>query len=313
MKIIRRVSTDGTLRPVSVNLLGQIPPEALFHVAHRLRHPEAIYNLSLGRLAAAFAKTIEAYFSVTERANENSATFEAADLLRQREDLLRKLQEHLDDCWSVLKALVDPLSATRSPLFTEKYVVENKLPGARSFRDAIAGFKSSLRIANKLRHQQGRLRGVAMWVPGRPTLGYFLEEPDAQGVIGPSSDIHPDRGAFSFARDLTWRLSDVYMCSEKLVSAVRRALGARGVRVEPKVTAEDKEWEKLLSLVSKIPVAFFPKELRKPSVSFSLGERAKVLTIKSPEHVHLIIPQPVKMTCSTEGDGHSRVFAVPFP
>jgi hypothetical protein len=249
----------------------------------------------------------------TECRDNNPSSLEMSDLLKYQESLLRSLQEHLDDCWLILKTLIDPASATKTPLFADRYVIKNRLPWAKSFQDALTAYKSTLRIANKLRHQQGRLRGVAVWLPSGAHLGYFLEEPDANGIIGPSPEIHPDRGAISFARDLGWHLFNVYLCSQKLVSAASKALEARGLNIQPKACANDKNWQKVVSFAVRIPTAYFPKELAKNFAGFHLSGDGQTLTIKFPEHVRLTFPGPIRATCSTVVDGHSPSFKVPFP
>ncbi len=212
MKITRSLSLHGTFSPAAVNVLGQIPSQALFHTRQQLRHPESIYRLSLEKVGDAFCKVAEAYLAKTETYSEATPpnSWEITELLKHQEDFLRVLQEHLDELWLILKTLVDPTSATEGALFANQYVLANKLSGAKTFEEAIAGYKKSLRIANKLKHQQCCLRGVAVWLPGSAHLGYFLEEPDAKGHLGPSPDIHPDQGAISFARALTWHLFNIY-------------------------------------------------------------------------------------------------------
>jgi hypothetical protein len=314
MQFTRMLSTDGTLRPAAVNFLDQIPPEALFHIQHQLRHPDSIYKLSLEKVGEAFSKVAEAYFSKTEEYRvKTSSDLEMSELLKLQESLLRAMQEHLESCWLILKTLVNPASVVRAPTFVEEYVLENRLPGSKSFRDAVADYKRSLLIANKLKHEQGLLRGVGIWLPGSVHLGYFLEAPDAQGLIGPSRVIHPDRGAISFARDLGWHLFNVYRCAEKLVKAVSRALDARGIIIQPRVCAVDKNWEKVVSLAVRIPAAIFPKELPKGVASFRSDNHGQTLTIRFPEHPKLKYPAEIKTTCSVVIDGHSRSYKVPLP
>ena len=296
-----------------MNVLGQIPPAALFYVPHQLRHPDSLYKFSLSKVGEAFSGVAEAYLSKTEACRANRANMDMSGLLMAQENLLRGLQEHLDDCWLILKTLIDPATATKGPLFAEKYVIDNRLPGAKPFRDAIAGYKETLRIANKLKHQQGRLRGLSVWLPESPQLGYFLEEPDAQGNIGPSPEIHPDQGAISFARDLGWHLFNVYLCSQKLVSAVRKALNSRGLSIPQKIGNRDEKWEEVLSLAAKIPPAYFPKEIQKHVASFHWDDSGQTLTIRFPAHVQRTFPARIEATCSTVIDGHSPTFRVPLP
>jgi hypothetical protein len=237
-----------------------------------------------------------------------------ADLLRDQESFLRALQEHLDDCYLVLKTLVDPSRATKNPLFAEKYVTENRLPGAKTFHSAIVDYKTTLRIANKLKHQQGRLRGVALWLPDGAHLGYFLEEPDALGQIGPSPDLHPDQGCFSFARDLTWHLFNIYACSEKLLTAIGTAVSAlHGTKLSTKPTTGDKTWDHVVDLACSIPQAFFPKEVPKHAAIFWRHDGGRKLTTRYPQQIRLTFPSAISASCSTVVDGHAAAHKVPFP
>jgi hypothetical protein len=315
MEITRSLSTDGNFCPAAANILGEIPRNALFFVQHQLRHPNSIYSLSLGKVGEAFTKLAEAYLSKMEEYRSSTLNgLEMSELLRDQESFLRSLQEHLDDCYLILKTLVDPASATRKPIFADKYVIENKLRGARSFQNALVDYKRALRIANKLKHQQGRLRGVAIQMPRGRHLGYFLEEPDPLGRIGPSPEIHPDQGCISFARNLTWHLFNVYLCSEKLVAAIGTALSALyGTSLQPKISIGDQKWDHVVSLACRIPQAFFPKEVRKHAASFRCDASGQTLTIRFPEDVKLAFPPQVRVICCTVGDGHSRNFKVPFP
>jgi hypothetical protein len=312
MKITRSLSTDGTFEPAAVNFLGQIPESALFYVSQQLRHPESIYALSLTKVSETFSKVTEGYLTKTQNiCADRTKTLEMSELLKDQESFLRALQEHLDDCWLILKTLVDPATATKTTLFADKYVVDNKLPGSRTFRDAIADYKATLRIANKLKHQQGRLRGVSIQSNSGPVLGYFLEGPDAQGIIGPSPEIHPDQGAFSFARDLTWHLFNVYACSEKLVSAIRSVLNAKGLSLQRKVVSNNKNLERTTLLAAAVPPTCFPKEVPRHIAIFRI--RGEILTIEFPKAMRPIFPSPTQVTCSTIVDGHSPSFKVPFP
>jgi hypothetical protein len=313
MKITRSLSSHGTFCPAAVNILGEIPSQALFHIDHQLRHPESIYRISMQKLADAFFKVAEAYLEKSEayRGSKPPETWEITQLLKDQEDLLRVLQEHLDDLWLILKTLVDPSSVTKKPIFADKYVVGSKLPGAKSFEAAIEGYKKSLRIANKLKHQQCCLRGVAIWMSGAAHLGYFLEEPDAKGYLGPSPEIHPDRGAISFARDLRWHLFNVYLCSEKLVGAIEKVLGSRGLHLSRAGCPNDPTWEKVIALGLAVPDAYFPKEIPKHKVS--MQKDSDMLVIEFPKTLRLRFPADIRTSCSMQIDKHSRTYKVPFP
>jgi hypothetical protein len=297
-----------------MNFLEQIPDAALFSKSHKLRHPSSIYRLSLDKVADAFCRVAEEYLSKTQENREHSSALLKMDqLLRDQVSLLRAFQEHFDELWMILKTFVDPASAKKSTEFNDRYVIESKLPGAKSFQRAIADCKSNLRIANKLKHQQCYLRGVAVWSYSGVHLGYCLEEPDDQGQLGPSPDIHPDHGAFSFARDLTWRLAELYLCSDDLVETIKGVLKSRNVSLKTQINQGNGKWDKAISLACRIPPAIFPKELKKPSAGFSLDCDSQLLSIKIPVHLTVNFPQPMKARYATVLDGHTTTHRVPRP
>ena len=148
-------------------------------------------------------------------------------------------------------------------------------------------------------------------------LGYYLEEPDEAGVVGPSPEIHPNQGAFSFARDIKWRFFLVYALSESLVKAVQRALmGLHQTTIEkaalPQQQTED--WTRLAAMISNIPLAIFPKESHMSVATFHLKDDGRELSIKFPDRVRVVYPSlSGRAVVSTTGDGFSRQFKLPLP
>ena len=154
-------------------------------------------------------------------------------------------------------------------------------------------YKTSLNIANKLKHNQARLRGVGIYPGDGVYLGYFLEEPDKDGTLGPSPEIHPDQGAFSFARDLKWRFFLVYSLAEKLVRAVERALaGLHQFSIKPGISsqAQNVAWDHLAIAVGNIPFALFPKEMSAAAASVRVTEDQRQLCIKFPDRTRVVYP-----------------------
>jgi hypothetical protein len=209
--------------------------------------------------------------------------------------------------------LVDPKFTTKHGEFAEQYVIENKLPGAKSFHVAIEDYKSTLRIANKLKHQQCHLRAVGVWFRDSVHLGYCLEEPDANGVLGPSPEIHPDYGAFSFARDLTWHLAHVYLCSEKLVKAIERALSVWGMSAPHKIANDDPKWNAVTTILRKIPKAYFPKEMKRPIANFSFDEYSRALTVRVQFRMYIQLPHPLRVGYVFPVHAHGLSCSPPIP
>src|ERR1700741_3206356 len=100
MKITRSLSNDGTLCPIALNYLGGIPEKYVFFREQQQRHPASIYNLSLDKLAKAFAAVIQEYVRDTTRFSvEPNGGFDINVLLQAQEHLLHCLLEHFDHCY----------------------------------------------------------------------------------------------------------------------------------------------------------------------------------------------------------------------
>ncbi len=318
MKITRSLVRDGTLGPNALNYLSILPEQCVFFRQQQLRHPASLYSLSLQGVATAFENVLKEYDDGTNRYRIRPDTdpFDLKSLLAAQDRLLRCLQDHLADCFLILKTLVDPANTRATTIFAEEYMVQSKLPGVKAFIQSIADYKISLRIANKLKHSQGRLRGVGIYVWDGVNLGYFLEEPNSDGSIGPSSDLHPSRGAFSFARDLKWRFFLVYSLSKNLVTAIERAfIGLHGASLIKRKTSPSDYWDRLSSRMSEIPWAIFPKEANTSAATIRLSQDRQELVMKFPDHIRLArcFPRIINTITSTEADGFSTTFNVPFP
>lgn len=318
MQITRSTPKDGTLCPKAVNYLENLPPAFLFNRQHQLRHPLSIYCLSLDNIADAYNKVAEQYVQRTADARGQNPAPDFTPLLAGQKNFLLSLQEHIDHCYLVLKTLVDPATVRYPESFSDQFVIKNNLPGAKSFFDAIATYKRTLQIANKLKHQQCQLRPVMMFPNNAVHLGYYLEEPDTNGNLGPSPEIHPDQGAFSFARDLSLHLFKVYVLSEKLVKAVNSAVqslhGFTLPSTKPPLNQVPVEkWNKLLSSISAIPDAIFPKEAPRGIARFLLDDQRQVLKIKFPVHISPRFPASIRTSVVTVLDAYNLTRKVAFP
>lgn len=314
MKVLKQLALDGSFCPSALNLLQQIPTTETFYVKQELRHPHSIYRLSLEKVGSAFCAVAKSYLAKIREhdAQLSSDSFEIKQLLADQQHFLHTLQEHLDELWLILKTLIDPSLAKKSPLFANSYVLENRLPGAKSFNDAIAQYRSCLRITNKLKHQQGHLQGIAVWTANGPYFGYYLEEPDAKGVLGPSPEIHPDQSALSFARDLLWHLVNVYSCSDKLFTAVQRAFDARGISLKAAPTLGLPIWNEVIEYAQKIPPHFFPKDHTRKVASLHVDDRTQTLCLQFPRRTEFVLPRIIKVSIGLTIDGYSPSVKTPL-
>jgi len=317
--IIRSLERDGTFAPCAINLLEEIPDSQLFLAGHQSRHPDSIYRRSLDKISNSFCEVAGEYFIRTEELTTASSSDQRRKaLLTAQVSFLHVLQEHQDELWMILRTLIDPATAKTTSAFNKQYVLENKLPGSASFEQSVDGYRKDLRIVNKLKHQQCQLCDVTVRLPSGVHLGYCLEEPDRTGALGPSPDIHPDQGAFSFARDLTGHMANVYLSSERLAKAVMKVLDSRGIRIKPQAHGPESihqlnRWDEVVKLLCKIPEAYFPKEMRKTLAKFSLDESGQTLSLKIPARLSHRMPTQVRVEYGFTVDRHTPLTRVPLP
>lgn len=173
-------------------------------------------------------------------------------------------------------------------------------------------------LVNGLKHRQNRLRGLFFQKATSVRLGYYLEEPDASGIPGPSASLHEDsNSAFSFARDILFNLYHVYYTSEMLVKALKGALQHyHSFNLDPQKTAtENEKWLEVVRRASSIKAEVFPDEVDKPYpyLSFVEEKDERSLVVMYPvTTIPLGFPPGMRVTSMFEGDGATKTFRLPY-
>jgi len=328
MRIARAQNDDGTVAPSAVNYLGEIPSTYLYLNQHARRHPLALYNVSLHQLADHFNQLLTQYFKtynlIDEKGDAPSEGEHYAHLLDAQKGLIHSLREHVDDCYLILASLADPggvpLKAAKRR-FTEHWLEAVGFPTLDSFSQSIVEYRHEYLspLVNGLKHKQCRLRGLFFHKRMDVRLGYYLEEPDADGVPGPSLGVHKDgNSAFSFARDILFNLYYVYYISEMLVEAVKGALHQyHSFSLEfRKAESENERWLDLLRQASRIRPSVFPDEVEKPFPYFTFtegeGGRAEMVLMYPVTMIPLSFPPGMRISGTFIGDGVTKTFKVPY-
>lgn len=328
MRIERSIKKNGTLAPSAINLLRQIQSQHQFLHERARRSPLAVYNVSVEQLLSDFVAVLDAYqetadFIATKRKAAPGGDTHYESLLAAQKSLIHSLQAHIDDCYSILASLVDPTTVRTNAStirFTDKWLDRVGFPTILQFRDAVSECRNDrlAPLVNGLKHRQNRLRGLYFENANEVRLGYYLEEPDVNGVIGPSAAIHEDsNSAFSFAKDLRLAAFNVYRLSEALVDAVSGALRHyHGVTLQPELTKnENDNWSSVIGRVVGIKPLVFPDEIDKPYPYFSLTkdhEDTELVMIYPVTLIPLRFPQGMKINWLSKGDGVSRTFRIPY-
>ncbi|MEK6284025.1 MAG: hypothetical protein AABN95_27080 [Acidobacteriota bacterium] len=328
MRIARSKDQDGTLAPSAFNYLVNIPDNCCFLNQHARRPPRGIYNVSTEQLVADFSNLLNEYFKTREFIRDNVDKLPSGEeyydsLLKAQKDLIHSLQAHVDDCYAILAALIDP--ATVPPKvakirFTDRWLEAIGFPTLDRFKKSISEYRDGYlaHLVNGLKHRQNRLRGIFFYNSSEVRLGYYLEEPDSDGVPGPSFDLHEDgNSAFSFAKDILFNLYHVYYLSEMLVDAVGGALQhyQSFTLKAQKVGYENDKWLDVLRSVLRIQPQVFPNELDEPYPYFAFTENDGDQSLALMYPVTLIplkFPQGMRIFGIFKADGVSKTFRIPY-
>ena len=131
-----------------------------------------------------------------------------APLLDAQEHFLYSLEEHFDDCYSILDCFFPDRSIRKKnaqvKLFTKRLKPYSDLVGA---------------LVNKMKHRNARLRGIILSRGNQIVPGYFLEGVHPDGALGPDLHIHKSPGgltAFSFFRDLRLHFVELFILQNTL-------------------------------------------------------------------------------------------------
>jgi hypothetical protein len=268
MLIKRSQDRHGNVFPAALNALAAIPEAFSFHADHQRRQPKSAYATSLRLISEQWVKTLDALDRLRAEHNFQGTESSAPALLSEYAELLFRLNEHLDACFSALRCLCP--STTKKPSdFDAQVLARSKLPGWKQFQEAVAPYRTEHigLIVNTLKHRQGELCAVHFksLVEFRP--GYFLRDVLPGGVLGPSAKLHSNGNtAFSFARDMMLHLWWLFRIGELLAEAVRTALHVKHTHtlVDGPVVADDAKWAEVVRRCGGLKPEFFPDEIAKP-------------------------------------------------
>lgn len=274
-----------------------------FQTRLKLRHPLAVYNISISQVVGRFSATLKSYkhlslpFSTSKEKEERNAAF--VDSL---DALLDSLIEHIDDCNNVIRCFFETDS---DPKYRKIY--SQFKSSIRPYRDHIG------KVVNKIKHEQGRLRPISFSWPSGNSIGYFVEGANHEGAVGPDEDIHEGGNtAFSVARDLRFHLCGIYFVGTHLAQAVYDASGIGANHRHISATGTE-GLAPLIQDISEIPPIFFPDEIKKPIPSVKINTRSGVLIACGKIHHEKVSILPrSRVSVNFVGDGVTNTFRMPY-
>lgn len=268
MLIHRSLANDQNLMPSAFGAITSIPDAFTFNTEHGLRQPKSAYGTSLRLISAQWLKALDELDHLRSEYLWKGNADHMPVVIDAYTQLLHRINEHHDACYSVLRSLC-PASDAKATQIDTQFLDKAKLAGWRQFRDATKEYRENHigLIVNTLKHKQGELCPIYFksTIEFRP--GYYLRDVLPSGAMGPSRKLHAGSNtAFSFARDMLMHLWWLYRIGELLATAIATALRVRhghALIITPQGTG-DANLIAVLERCAQLKPEFFPDELLKP-------------------------------------------------
>lgn len=254
--------------PSALGVIASIPDAFIFNTEHGLRHPKSAYGTSLRLISSQWVKTLDELDRMRSEYLWKGNADHMQVVIDAYTQLLHRINEHHDACYSVLRSLC-PASEAKATQFDTQFLDKATLAGWKQFRDATKGYRENHigLIVNTLKHKQGELCSIYFQSAIEFRPGYYLRDVLPGGVMGPSRKLHSGGNtAFSFARDMLMHLWWLYRIGNLLTTAITTALQMRHghtLAIAPQ-SAGDANLSAVLERCAQLRPEFFPDELSKP-------------------------------------------------
>lgn len=290
MRIVRCTEAHGSVLPSALGAIAAIPPEYLHHEAHGLRHPSSAYGTSIRLINAQWTKTLDDLVVLKTRYACGQHDDFLMDVVGSYSDLLHRLNEHFDACYSVLRSLGSP-QGNRQPREHARYLEQVKQVGWKQFQNSTKTYRDCHLglIVNSMKHAQGELCPMYFHSDTQFRPGFYLRGLLPKGVLGPDPRLHRGgNSAISFARDMLIHFWWLYRISDLLTVAITSYLDATyKYKLCPESVAQkEMEWAGVVSGCSRITPEFFPDEWDLPF--------PRVIYAKSPEKLSVEFPSSAR-------------------
>lgn len=310
MQISRRVADHGSLLPSAANAIASIPIEFLHHEDHDLRHPRSAYETSLRLITAQWTKTFDDLDRARTEFLWESKDTHLLDATASYAQLLHRLNEHHDACYSVLRSLCRSGDAKPSR-FHMKFLDQAKPAGWAAYKNATKHYREQHigLIVNSLKHDQGELSSLYFRSKTEYRPGFYLRGVQPSSVLGPSLKLHPDgNSGFSFARDMLLHFWWLYRIGELLTTTIASILQTSKSYTlvpQPRPYTELK-WDELVRRCAELQPDFFPDEVQKPQPLVIYNPSAESVTVKFPSGVrpHRMVGDFTVITMLTVDGAH---------
>lgn len=316
-----KILTDIDLSPEIQKYLPLIDEKYLFYKEHSLKHPSAIYNVSIRKIEDALTEFFKAYILLETNTIEEFEKAEKQainDILRSYKDFLYSVREHIDDCLHILKILTEPKSEYKNLRNQYDWLKTNVPDRVQDFFTRLADYKKYTDdIVNELKHNNGILCSVGFYKstdPSKHCFGYFVANV-IDSIYSPVEKIHPKfktvYTAFSFKRDINYNLYNVHYLSKLLIYFLKDKIGIDIRLLNPKVEQAPINKQKLYENIFNIENIFFPDEYTKPVPKFIFNSD-KTLKLQYPSNASVMPNLLDRVVVTHSPDGHTGGFRIPY-
>lgn len=326
MQLSYSISQRGNLYPAIYNCLRSLPDSVLQHTDHGLRHPLAIYNISLRRITRAFQDILDENDKVYQASikDDGEVDIDTRLLAKAQQELLESLLAHIDDGYQILRSLY-PSSRLEKPIpFADRWLEQAKHPTVGKFKHLVKPYRDTFApIVNRIKHEHGRLKTIIMrneeqlYDPYQRIIGYFVEGVDKKGSVGPDPKIHNGHHAISLHRDLRYHFVHLYVVDHFLTNAVVDAV-IKTYDIHLPASAyfdmPSPEIKGIAERIFRLPFLFFFNEVGKPTPTVALSEsngHAEV-SLDSANPVKAVYINKVRIHLQYDGDGVTRAWRLAY-
>lgn len=296
--------------------MSAIPVDLSFHAEHGKRHPKSAYGASLRAIADQWIKTLDQLDNLHREHNWQGTETGFPELLSRYHELIYRLNEHFDACFSALRSLC-PSTSAKPTVFDSQFLNQAKLPGWKQFSEAIKHYREDHLglLVNTLKHQQGELCAIHFYSATEFRPGYYLRDVLPNGSLGPSAKLHSSGDtAFSFSRDMLMHLWWLYRIGDLLASTAITALRIQHgheLQENHQVMPEGK-WEEVIRRCSELKPDFFPDEIFKPYPRVLFQAKSHSMTLEFPTTARGHRAGEMRITTALSVDVEHRTNKLPY-
>lgn len=304
MKLSMTFPSLREVRLPAFPILKQVHESAVitFHTERGFRSPLSIYNTSLTDLFRRTGAVLDLWLILHIRVSlgREISTPQREAFLEALDHMLDAFMEHMDDCESIIQCFYPRLQEREA---RKALAIYNKR--VRYYRSHIGA------VVNYLKHNQGQLRVIELSSPKACVIGYFVEGPVADGVVGPVPHIHGGNTAFSLHRDMRMHICSLFAVSGALAESISDITKIELVTSNAATDGNSEAISKTLNAASLLPNTFFPDEINKIYPRLDAGIQGVVIEMPSPNKAETF-EKSVNFRVTYISDGVTSTYGVPY-